>query len=105
MANDEVLVLPSDNKDRFSEGEKEQDTSTDESCYAENNSPPPSISSAIEIDMIDDFSELCGLGGGEGFQTAMTVRNRSSFIQLANRSKKYNDLKIELKCIGLRIVK
>ena len=66
-------MLPSDNKDRFSE--KEQDTSTDDSCYVENNSPPPSISSAIEIDMIDDFSEMCGLGDGEGFQTALTVRS------------------------------
>ena len=81
-------MLPSNNKDKFSECEKEQDTSTDDSCYVENSSPPPSISSAIEIDMIDDFSELCGLGGGEGFQTAMTVRSRSYFIQLTNRSKK-----------------
>ena len=83
-------MLPSsDNKDKFIECEKEQDTSsTDDSCYVENSSPPPSISSAIEIDMIDDFSELCGLGGGEGFQTAMTVRSRSYFIQLTNRSKK-----------------
>ena len=83
MTNDEVLVLPSDDKYKFNECDKEQKRSMDDSCDVENRSPPPSISSAIEIDMIDDFSELCGLGGGEGFQTAMTVR-RNSFIQFTH---------------------
>ena len=114
MTNDEVLVLQADgthkysdpNNDLHKKSEDDDEEDEDTCILLENNSPPPSkTSSAIEIDMIDDFSELCGLGGGEGFQTAMTVRNRSSFIQLANRSKKYNGLKIELKCIGLRIIK
>ena len=82
MTNDEVLVLPADDKHRYSESDKESekmssvDDDYDDACAEENNSPPPSkISSAIEIDMIDDFSEMCGLGDGEGFQTALTVRS------------------------------
>ena len=80
MTNDEVLVLQADDKYKFSECDKEQKGSVDDSCSVDNNSPPPSISSAIEIDMIDDFSEICGLGGSEGFQTAMTVRRITQLV-------------------------
>ena len=72
MTNDEVLVLQAE--DKKIESDKEQIESVDESCSVNNNSPPPSISSAIEIDMIDECNEICGLGDVEGFQTAMTVR-------------------------------
>ena len=79
MTNDEVLVLQADDdKRRYKDdSDTEQKSSVNnQTCVdVENNSPPPSkSSSAIEIDMIDDFSEMCGLGGVEGFQTAMTVR-------------------------------
>ena len=77
MTNDEVLVLQADDKHKYSgDSDTEQKSSvSEETCPVEKNSPPPSkSSSAIEIDMIDDFSEICGLGGIEGFQTAMTVR-------------------------------
>ena len=77
MTNDEVLVLQADDKPKHSgDCDKEQKSSVnDDTCGVEKNSPPPSkSSSAIEIDMIDDFSEICGLGDVEGFQTAMTVR-------------------------------
>ena len=77
MTNDEVLVLQADDKPKHTgDCDKEQKCSViDDTCGVEKNSPPPSkSSSAIEIDMIDDFSEICGLGGVEGFQTAMTVR-------------------------------
>ena len=81
MTNDEVLVLQADDDTcRFKDdSDTEQKISVENHPTSkdnvENNSPPPSKrSSAIEIDMIDDFSEICGLGGIEGFQTAMTVR-------------------------------
>ena len=80
MTNDEVLVLQADDdKHKYKDdSDTEQNSSVENhknSDEVENNSPPPSkSSSAIEIDMIDDFSEICGLGGIEGFQTAMTVR-------------------------------
>ena len=81
MTNDEVLVLQADDdKRRFKDDSDTEQKSSVENYPTshddiEKNSPPPSKrSSAIEIDMIDDFSEICGLGGVEGFQTAMTVR-------------------------------
>ena len=82
MTNDEVLVLQADDdKRRFKDDsdteQKIVSVEDHQTCDddVEKNSPPPSkSSSAIEIDMIDDFSEICGLGGIEGFQTAMTVR-------------------------------
>ena len=87
MTNDEVLVLPADDKHRYSESDKESekmssvDDDYDDACAEENNSPPPSkISSAIEIDMINDFSGICGLVDVEGFQTAMTVRRITQFL-------------------------
>ena len=83
MTNDEVLVLQADGTHKCSDPnydlhkKSEDDEEDEDTCILlENNSPPPSkASSAIEIDMIDDFSEMCGLGDGEGFQTALTVRS------------------------------
>ena len=81
MTNDEVLVLQADDDTRRfkDDSDTEQKISVENHPTSKDNveniSPPPSKrSSAIEIDMIDDFSEICGLGGIEGFQTAMTVR-------------------------------
>ena len=80
MTNDEVLVLQADGTHKYSDPvhkkSEDNDEEDEDTCILlENNSPPPSkSSSAIEIDMIDDFSEICGLGDVEGFQTAMTVR-------------------------------
>ena len=93
MTNDEVLVLQADgthkysdpNNDLHKKSEDDDEEDEDTCILLENNSPPPSkTSSAIEIDMIDDFSEMCGLGDGEGFQTALTVRSIKQTLRKKN---------------------
>ena len=93
MTNDEVLVLQADGTNKYSDpnndlhkkSEDDDEEDEDTCILLENNSPPPSkTSSAIEIDMIDDFSEMCGLGDGEGFQTALTVRSIKQTLRKKN---------------------